>query len=1382
MSRRLRREEYTVGWICALHVELAAAQEMLDEEHKDIERDDNDENLYSLGSIAGHNVVIVCLPSSQIGNNPAAAVATQMRATFKGIRFGLMVGIGGGVPSAEADIRLGDVVVSQPHQTSGGVIQYDLGKATPSGFERTGSLNSPPQILLGAVAKVRANELRGRSKFSEHLSKLECIPNFQRGKAGPDVLFEATEEVMVHYGTIASGNRVMKDGRTRDRLSSELGGILCFEMEAAGLMNRFPCLVVRGICDYADSHKNKTWQPYAAGTAAAYAKEVLSVIPAVEVAAARTVDEAIISEILQSAIHSLDLNQFLPMLSAVDQEKHISTIPPLDPNNMGFYWIFRNMDYVQWNDSCSQVLWLSGPPERDIHQASSYILGQEKNTALRTDHLVLYFFCSAASRRRSTAKDFVHTLLNHTLCCSPVDKGTLIMRSFLHRLFDEFMMGEVRKWKERGFSEKISSNENIQKLLDGPANELLTALGTVLGDEKQRSLSVIIDGLDRVRHQRGEFIHGIRTFVNRLQQRTSKVKILLTSQPLAEIKDLLNGLSCIEHDRGRKEHRGSFDWIWDHNQYSDWSKSDASRLLYIQGKPGSGKSTLTKYFGDHLLERELAAKSSIVATFFYSYREGELQRSHYSMLQSILYDILDQDEGFFYHRFQIEYRRQRRREPRVAWDYDSLKTVLKSLQDYPAKRLYLIIDAVDESEENDRRDILKLLFELCSKTKYCIAKVFVASRPVGELDLRISPSRLNFIRLQDETKRDISSFAHSFLDGLNLTHILAQAAEYIIENAQGVFLWVKLVGEQLVKSYGDGFSEEEIFGLLKQLPTQLEDFYKHMLEKMLEGKSDLVGDVKIFRFVLFAKRPLAVDELLHALGIPNNPDTQFTPSNDSFRKRIPSEQRIVSCGGNFLEIKGRHGNGTVQVMHQTVREFFLDSNGDVAHSKFQMCDRDAHICISMTCIRYLMLCAANATPVAALPHVGFWTSEHFERYAQYLDEWPLAKYALQYLTHHIDGCHQDAGVVRIRSRLIDKLTDKPVVYLLEKWVSSCLGRNILGKEQGAAAREFRNTLWHAAARNGFSTAVETLLTVGANVNTRENDGLPAGRTALQAAAEGGHVDTVAKLLVANADVNAEGAVKYGGQTALQAAAGGGHVEIVNKLLAANADVNAVGAVKYGGQTALQAAAGGGHVEIVDKLLAANAEVNAAPAANARTALQAAAGGGHVEIVDKLLAANADVNAAPAKHSGRAALQAAAGGGHVEIVDKLLAANAEVNAAPATDDGRTALQAAAGSGHVEIVDKLLAANADVNAEGAAVYGRTALQAAAGGGHFEIVAKLLVANADVNAAPAEYGGRTALQAAAGGGHMKIVDMLKQAIVGRFWARDGGIFREQNFIRRK
>jgi hypothetical protein len=84
---------------------------------------------------------------------------------------------------------------------------------------------------------------------------------------------------VVHYGTIASANQVMKDGLTRETLRNQFD-FRCFEMEAAGLMNNFPCVVIRGICDYADSHKNKEWQPYAAATAAAYAKELLTVISA----------------------------------------------------------------------------------------------------------------------------------------------------------------------------------------------------------------------------------------------------------------------------------------------------------------------------------------------------------------------------------------------------------------------------------------------------------------------------------------------------------------------------------------------------------------------------------------------------------------------------------------------------------------------------------------------------------------------------------------------------------------------------------------------------------------------------------------------------------------------------------------------------------------------------------------------------------------------------------------------------------------------------------------------------------------------------------------------------------------------------------------------
>lgn len=84
----------------------------------------------------------------------------------------------------------------------------------------------------------------------------------------------------IHYGLIASGNTLVKDVVTRNRIVDHVGGsCLCIEMEASGLMNHFPCLVIRGICDYADSHKNDQWQCYASATAAAFGKELLSYVP-----------------------------------------------------------------------------------------------------------------------------------------------------------------------------------------------------------------------------------------------------------------------------------------------------------------------------------------------------------------------------------------------------------------------------------------------------------------------------------------------------------------------------------------------------------------------------------------------------------------------------------------------------------------------------------------------------------------------------------------------------------------------------------------------------------------------------------------------------------------------------------------------------------------------------------------------------------------------------------------------------------------------------------------------------------------------------------------------------------------------------------------------
>ena len=171
--RRLRHHDYTVAWVCALPLEMAAAKSMLDEIHPNLPTSSNDQNTYTLGKIHDHNVVIACLPSGVYGTTSATTVANQMLSTFRSIRFRLMVGIGGGVPTKEADIRLGDVVVSKPTGDFGGVVQYDFGKTVgQADFERIGTLNKPPHILLTAIAKLQADQMMETSRIPEFLSEM----------------------------------------------------------------------------------------------------------------------------------------------------------------------------------------------------------------------------------------------------------------------------------------------------------------------------------------------------------------------------------------------------------------------------------------------------------------------------------------------------------------------------------------------------------------------------------------------------------------------------------------------------------------------------------------------------------------------------------------------------------------------------------------------------------------------------------------------------------------------------------------------------------------------------------------------------------------------------------------------------------------------------------------------------------------------------------------------------------------------------------------------------------------------------------------------------------------------------------------------------------
>lgn len=319
-------ESYGIAWIAALSIERTAAEAMLDEEHETptgFTRHKADANVYTWGRVGRHNIVIAALPAGSYGLTSAATTASSVLASLPSIRVGLLVGIGAGIPRPDdgQDIRLGDVVVSQPRGSTGGVCQYDFVKVKPGDEnELNGFLGRPPLVLLNALGKIQAEHMRKDTEIPRLLNemlekwpkmrkKTKKDPGFIHQGVENDHLFKAvydhvsgsdcrqcdtlseierddrdTTDPEIHYGTIASGNKLIKHAAARDQIVTDVGkDCICFEMEAAGLMNHFPCLVIRGICDYADSHKNDKWQCYASATAAAYTKELLSFVPVSEI-------------------------------------------------------------------------------------------------------------------------------------------------------------------------------------------------------------------------------------------------------------------------------------------------------------------------------------------------------------------------------------------------------------------------------------------------------------------------------------------------------------------------------------------------------------------------------------------------------------------------------------------------------------------------------------------------------------------------------------------------------------------------------------------------------------------------------------------------------------------------------------------------------------------------------------------------------------------------------------------------------------------------------------------------------------------------------------------------------------------------------------------
>ncbi|KAH0559930.1 hypothetical protein GP486_003553 [Trichoglossum hirsutum] len=328
------RKDFEIAIICALGKEARAVEAMFDHIWENADNEigklPSDKNSYTMGQIGRHYIVQVWMP--EMGKTKAALVAHQLKSSFTEIKHVLVVGVCGGVPhepDGGDEILLGDVVISTK------LIEYDSGRQYPGMFSIRDDGYKPDLEVRALLSKLQSSTSRGlKEVFHRHLKDLLSKEYFSKARypgaeedrlyksdyihkhqgasscgvcaGGERVCDEAINSTCaslecsksqleqrprlekiretatkisypaIHFGHVGSADRVMKSAKHRDSVAKS-EKVIAFEMEGAGVSEVIPSVVViKGVCDYADSHKNNTWQGYAAVTAAACTKAFLN--------------------------------------------------------------------------------------------------------------------------------------------------------------------------------------------------------------------------------------------------------------------------------------------------------------------------------------------------------------------------------------------------------------------------------------------------------------------------------------------------------------------------------------------------------------------------------------------------------------------------------------------------------------------------------------------------------------------------------------------------------------------------------------------------------------------------------------------------------------------------------------------------------------------------------------------------------------------------------------------------------------------------------------------------------------------------------------------------------------------------------------------------
>ncbi|KAL6406253.1 Ankyrin repeat domain-containing protein 50 [Ilyonectria robusta] len=1363
---------YTVGWICAIRTEYVAAQEFLDDEHEAPEFvSPNDTNDYTLGRLGKHNVVIAVLPDGEYGTSSAASVATNIQHSFPNVRIGLMVGIGGGAPSEKHDIRLGDIVVSAPRDGEGGVFQYDFGKTIQGqAFQHARFLNQPPTTLRAALTGIQAQYTRKGHQLEEVINAIiEKNPRlrqeYERPQPGTDRLFKAEvthdsrgcaafcannpsnlvlrrertkheDNPAIHYGLIASANQLMKDALVRDRLATEKD-VLCFEMEAAGLMNHFPCLVIRGICDYSDSHKNKEWQGYAAMTAAAYAKDLLSRILPNRIETEKRIGDILSEEHLdvakrhhEVAEENRDLTKEQLQVQKDLAKERLSKDEQKEEQKC--HQLFR----LTTDGSDATYEWYKDRVEDRVEGTCQWFLKHDNfQKWLKQDSGPLLVSADPGCGKSVLAKHLIDHVLprSSTICYfffKDRDQNTVCQAlcALLHQLFSQ---------KPSLIDHAMEEFRKDGKGLINSTKSLWTVLGKAVQDPQAGPVILVLDALDECAERDFEnLVQNVESQFRSDQLGYRQMKYLLTSRPYEQIVSKF------------------------------WRLLDAFPHIRIPGEEESATiskevSNVIKYRADQLA------------------KEKGLSDQVKGRLIDRLLEILHRTYLWVYLVFDYLKTKDFKKTP---------KGVESAIAILPRSVNEAYEQILNKSKDEERPMVRKVL---------CI--ILAASRPLTLSEMNVAVNIDNTSQsihdLDLEKEMDFKSSLRSWCGLFVLTH---HGKIYFLHQTAREFLLADLASPTTVPSelhWHHSITTRHAHAVLAELCVRYLNFFNSDVNLPTDANVEAGHSVDSHAFLDYSAKTwgdhfreagvIDDDAIVRSALRICDPDSKcyaawfkiywnttymlapkFTGLMVASYFGHSAVVKLLLQQGAEVESKDEDHGGTplwwaARSGHEAVVKLLLDKGADVDSGKghyggtpLWLAAENGHEAVFK-----LLLEKGADVEAKGKGHYGgtpLWLA------AEKGDE-AVVKLLLE------KGADVEAKDDRYGQtplwRAAESGHEAIVKLLLEK------GADVEAKDD----RYGGTPLWWAA-RSGHEAFVKLLLDNGADVEAKDDR---YGQTPLWRAAENGHEAIVKLLLEKGADVEAKD--KYYGGTPLWRAAENGDEAFVKLLLEKGADVEAKDD-RYG-QTPLWRAAESGHEAVVKLLLEKGADVDSGKGHHGGTPLWRVAGSGHEAVVKLLLDKGANVEAKDSNF-GQTPLSGAADNGHEAVVKQLLdkgindestdtygrtllwlagvpvvgqlfldkGANVE---SKDSEYGQTPLWQAARNGHEAIVKLLLDKGADVEAKDDD-HGQTPLWWAAENGHEAIVKLLLEKGADVEAKDKYYGG-TPLWRAAENGHEAVVRLL-------------------------